>query len=67
MQKSELLQTMKQKAEAVQAFVSYVKDYGEAFDYTVDLTHKQGGKTVAAPGWKLEEQGALRAVQNEGA
>lgn len=55
MQKAELLQTMKQKAESVQAVVRFVRDTEEAFHYTADLTHKQGGKTVAAPGLETED------------
>ncbi|MCP4350855.1 MAG: lactate utilization protein [Desulfobacterales bacterium] len=59
MQKTELLQTMKQKAESVQAVVRFVRDTEEAFHYTADLTHKQGGKTVAAPGLESEDMNVL--------
>lgn len=61
MNQTALLQQMKEKAEAVQAEVSYVKDYAEAFRYAVDLTGQQGGKTIAAPALSDEDQNALKA------
>ena len=48
MSKSDLIQIMKQRAETVQAIVSKITDMEEAVRYTVDLTQKQGGRTVAA-------------------
>ncbi len=61
MQKTELIQIMKQKAENVQAVVRFVRNTEEAFHYTADLTHKQGGKTVAAPGLEPEGLDALES------
>lgn len=38
MPQSDLIQLMQEKAELVQAVVSGVKTYEDAFQYTVDLT-----------------------------
>jgi L-lactate dehydrogenase complex protein LldG len=51
---------MKEKAEIVQAIVSKIKNMEDAFQYTVDLTKKQGGKTVVAVGLETEEQILLK-------
>jgi len=40
---------MKEKAEAVQAFVTSVKTFDDVLSYTVRTTKRQGGKTLAAP------------------
>ncbi|MDM8525846.1 lactate utilization protein [Desulfococcaceae bacterium HSG8] len=50
MEQAELLKTMKEKAEGVQAVVSCIKSLDDAFDYLIDLTEKQGGRAVTAPG-----------------
>jgi len=44
------LELMKRRAEAVQTVVSEVKSMPEALEYVVDITKKQGGASVAAPG-----------------
>jgi L-lactate dehydrogenase complex protein LldG len=49
---SELVQLMKEKAEAVQAVVVKIKTMKEAFQYTVDLTRSQGGTSMVAMGLK---------------
>jgi L-lactate dehydrogenase complex protein LldG len=59
--KNDHVQMMKEKATAVQAFVSEVKDLSAAFRYAIDLTQKQGGTTLAAPGWDPQSQAALQA------
>ena len=55
MPNSDLIQIMKQRAETVQAIVSKITTMEQAFRYTVDLTQKQGGKTVAATGLTPDE------------
>ena len=45
----DLSRIMKEKAEAVQAFVTNVKTFDEVLSYTVRTTKRQGGKSVAAP------------------
>ncbi len=62
MNTTELAEMMKTKAEAVQAKVSDVTGMGDIFRYTVDLTKKQGGKTIAAPGLCPEETRQLSAL-----
>ena len=52
---SDLIQLMKEKAEAVQAIVVKIKTMKEAFQYTVDLTRQQKGTSMVAMG--LETQG----------
>jgi L-lactate dehydrogenase complex protein LldG len=51
----DLLGLMKEKATGVQTIVSDVKNVEEIFRYSVDLTRKQGGKTIAAPGIRSED------------
>lgn len=60
MQKSDLIQLMKEKAEAVQAIVSEIKSSEDAFQYTVALTEKQGGRTVVATGLETKERDTLK-------
>lgn len=50
MEQPECVELMKQRAAAVQTVVSEVGSMKEALDYAVDLTLKQGGSSVAAPG-----------------
>lgn len=67
MKHSERLQLMKEKAESVQAVVSNIKKFDEAFQYAIDLTLKQGGKVLAAPGLRDEHQIALwRKCESQG-
>jgi L-lactate dehydrogenase complex protein LldG len=49
MEHADLSGIMKEKAEAVQAFVTNVKTFDEVICYTVRITKRQGGKSVAAP------------------
>ena len=62
MNTTELAEMMKTKAELVQAQVSDVTGLDEIFRYTVDLTKKQGGKTIAAPGLTAAESETLAAL-----
>jgi L-lactate dehydrogenase complex protein LldG len=61
MASKKLVATMKEKAEAVQVIVSEVPNLPAAFAYAIDLTQKQGGPTLAAPGWDPESRAALQA------
>jgi len=45
-----LIQTLKEKAEAVQTRVFEVRNLHEALRHAVDVTREQGGVAVAAPG-----------------
>jgi L-lactate dehydrogenase complex protein LldG len=45
------LQLFRERAEAVQAVVQEISDLAEACRYAADLTSRQGGATIAAPGW----------------
>jgi L-lactate dehydrogenase complex protein LldG len=56
---SDLIQLMKEKAEAVQAVVVKIKTMEEAFQYTVDLTIKQGGTSMVAMGLETQEVNLL--------
>lgn len=60
MQNRKLIQQMKEKAEAVQVIVSTIHTMEDAFQYTVDITKKQGGGNVAAAGLKPDEQDLLK-------
>jgi L-lactate dehydrogenase complex protein LldG len=56
---SDLVQLMKEKAEAVQAVVIKIKTMKEAFQYTVDLTRQQGGTSMVAMGLKTQDVNLL--------
>ena len=60
MHDSALIKQMQEKAEAVQAIVSKIDRIQDAFQYTVDLTKKQGGQTVVAAGLAAAEQELLK-------
>ena len=45
------LQLFQEKAEAVQVVVREIADLSEACRYAADLTSRQGGAAIAAPGW----------------
>jgi L-lactate dehydrogenase complex protein LldG len=55
----DLIQLMKEKAEAVQAVVVKIKTKKEAFRYTVDLTRQQGGKSMVAMGLEAQDVSLL--------
>ncbi len=55
-----LVSNMKERAEAVQVIVSEVPDLSAAFAYALDVTRKQGGATLAAPGWDEANRAALQ-------
>jgi L-lactate dehydrogenase complex protein LldG len=62
MSHSNLIQMMKQRAETVQAIVSKITSMAQAFQYTVDLTQKQGGKTVAVTGLEPNQVRLLKTA-----
>ncbi|PLX53934.1 MAG: lactate utilization protein [Desulfobacteraceae bacterium] len=59
MQTSDLIQLLKEKAEAVQAVVVKIKTLKEAFQYTVDLTREQRGTSMVAMGLKTQDVNLL--------
>ena len=61
----DLLQLLREKAEAVQVVVQEVPDLAAASRYAVDLTLSQGGTTLAAPGWDPNTLPALKDLCSE--
>lgn len=55
MSTSDLIQLMKEKAEAVQAVVVQIKDIKEAFQYAMDLTRQQKGTSIVAMGLETQD------------
>ncbi len=51
MDKTRLTDLMEENAKSVQAIVTKAENMEKAFDYALDETIKQGGKTIAAPGF----------------
>ncbi len=62
MGESQEVKLMRERAEAVQSVVAAVKDFEEALQYVVDLTRRQGGSTIAAPGLAENEQAILGSL-----
>jgi len=60
MQNTDLVQQFKDKAEVVQAVVTEIESFDEAIRYAIELTKKQGGKTIVAPGLGTEERHILK-------
>lgn len=56
---SDLIQVMKEKAEAVQAVVVKINTMKEAFRYAVDITRQQGGTSMVAMGLETRDLGLL--------
>ena len=56
----DLSQLLREKAEAVQVVVQEIPDLDAACRYAVDLTLRQGGATLAAPGWDPASLPVLR-------
>jgi L-lactate dehydrogenase complex protein LldG len=53
------MEILKGRAEAVQVVVTEIPDLAQAWRYAVELTQKQGGAAIAAPGWDPESLAAL--------
>lgn len=62
MYRKQLIQLMRIKAEAVQAVVVEIENQIEAFQYSLALTEKQGGCSMAAAGFDQEEMNSLRPL-----
>jgi L-lactate dehydrogenase complex protein LldG len=62
MEQNELIDRMKEKAELVQAVVSTVSGMEEVLRRAVDITLRQKGKTIAAPGLDPENLQKLETV-----
>jgi L-lactate dehydrogenase complex protein LldG len=62
MEPRSLLKLMRSQAEAVQVVVREVADLAAACRYTADLTQKQGGGVVAAPGWSKKKLPSLKKI-----
>ena len=62
MAETDLLRLFREKAAGVQTIVADANDLDEVFHYCVDLTCKQGGKAIAAPGLSSEEEPVLRKL-----
>lgn len=56
------LTLLKEKAAAVQTIVAEVKDMSGALDYAAELTVRQKGTSIAAPGMPGEELSQLRKI-----
>lgn len=65
MDKANLYQKMKEEAEKIQAIVSDAGTLSDIFKYTVELTKRQGGKTIAVYGLDKEEVEGLGAMCKE--
>jgi L-lactate dehydrogenase complex protein LldG len=65
MSEADLVSTMKEKAVAAQTVVADATGLDEVFRYAVDLTLRQGGKSIAAPGLSSDEEAALRGLCEE--
>jgi L-lactate dehydrogenase complex protein LldG len=59
------IQTLKAKAEAAQTQIIEAPGMKEAFRYAVELTQRQGGTTLAAPGLEGKDRQELADLCNE--
>ncbi len=59
MLKQDLKEMMKEKAQAVQSIVCEIGSIEEAFQYAIDITRKQGGTVLAAPGLGRQDASAF--------
>lgn len=55
---------MKEKAEAVLSIVSEIGCFEDALRYVVDITEKQGGAVIAAPGLEHKDPAALSFLKS---
>lgn len=65
MEREAVISQLKEKAEAVQSKVLEVNDMTDAFGYAVELTLKQKGASLAAPGLALQDRNALERLCSE--
>ncbi|MGA7878014.1 MAG: LUD domain-containing protein, partial [Desulfoferrobacter sp.] len=59
----DLKEMMKERAQAVQSIVSEIGSFEEAFKYSIDITRKQDGTVIAAPGLGKQDASALSAFK----
>ncbi len=59
MERQDHIKLFKERAQAVQTFVTDISSLQQAFQYAIELTRKQGGATIAAPALGQEEQSQL--------
>ena len=62
MEHHELIHRMKEKAGLVQAVVSTAGGMEDVLHYAVDVTLRQNGKTIAAPGLDPESRQKLEEI-----
>lgn len=60
----DLKKIMKEKAEAVMSIVTEIGSLEDAFGYAVDITQKQGGAVLAAPGLEHTDADALSLLKS---
>lgn len=65
MELDERIRLFKERAEAVQTSVTEIASLQDAFRYTVEVTKRQGGSTVAAPALGPEERSQLAGLCGE--
>jgi L-lactate dehydrogenase complex protein LldG len=61
---ADLKKMMMEKAEAVMSVVTEIGSLEDAFRYAVDITQKQGGTVLAAPGLERIDVGALSSLKS---
>jgi len=61
---TDLKKIMKEKAEAVMSIVTEIGSLEDAFRYAVEITQKQGGAVIAAPGLEKRDTGALSTLKS---
>ena len=66
MRQDDELTLLKQRAEAVQTITAEVADMKAACRYAVDLTVRQGGSSIAAPGISGKDLSHLKAACKAG-
>lgn len=65
MEREAVICQLKERAEAVQSKVFELNDMAEAFDYAVELTLRQKGASLAAPGLVPQHRNALEKLCGE--
>jgi L-lactate dehydrogenase complex protein LldG len=61
----QLIEIMKEKAQAVQTRISEAGSLHEAFRYAIEITKEQGGSTIAAPGLDETSRNAFQELCRE--
>ncbi len=62
MGQSENIAKLKEQARAVRTVVTEVKNLAAAFEYAADLSRKQGGQSIAAPGITGKNRALLASI-----